>query len=417
MSYTTKKKLINISFYLICFLPIAFVTGPLIPDLIIVINSLIFLYLCFKENLWHLFKSKIILILLFFYSIIVISSLSSEILFTSLKSSVFFVRFIIFAIACGYVLNLKNNSINILRNFVFFTIVILVIDGLIQYFFGVNLFGMEPLQSNVENYDTKITSFFGEDEILGSYLTKILPIFFALFFIGKDNINIFEIKKIIFVFLLFLSVFITGERAAFIHLIMFFMFFFIFSNLKKKLLIFFSMILILILAVSFISTQDKLKKHRMLLSPISALKNGHFSPMHESHYLTGLNMYKDKFIIGHGPKAFRFFCGDEKYRQGSYPCSNHPHNTYIQLLAETGTMGFLIIFSIFIFLCLLLFKNFFIRFKNKKNYLSNSKIAIISGLLIYLWPISPHGNFFNNWLSGLLFFQLSIHFYLFYQKP
>jgi O-antigen ligase len=42
---------------------------------------------------------------------------------------------------------------------------------------------------------------------------------------------------------------------------------------------------------------------------------------------------------------FRIICKDEKYATGITPCMTHPHNFYIQLLAETGIIGFLFLFS------------------------------------------------------------------------
>ena len=36
---------------------------------------------------------------------------------------------------------------------------------------------------------------------------------------------------------------------------------------------------------------------------------------------------------------------DEKYATGITPCMTHPHNFYVQLLAETGIIGFLFLFS------------------------------------------------------------------------
>ena len=44
-------------------------------------------------------------------------------------------------------------------------------------------------------------------------------------------------------------------------------------------------------------------------------------------------------------KCLEIICKDEKYATGINPCMTHPHNFYIQLLAETGIIGFLFLFS------------------------------------------------------------------------
>ena len=148
------------------------------------------------------------------------------------------------------------------------------------------------------------------------------------------------------------------------------------------------------------------------MSPMYALQNGHFSPEHESHYITAYNMFKDKYIIGHGPKSFRYLCKKNVYRFDKASCSTHPHNTYFQLLAETGILGFLIIAYLFIYLIKILIDNLIHKLRHKIYKIHNSKIYITCGLIMYLWPITPHGNFFNNWLSGLLFFQIAIFLFL-----
>ena len=150
----------------------------------------------------------------------------------------------------------------------------------------------------------------------------------------------------------------------------------------------------------------------MFLSTYNALKNLHFSSEHTSHYKTALNIFLDRPLLGKGTKTFRFVCSNEKFRYGKSPCSTHPHNSYIQLLAETGILSFMIIFSFFVWLSIKLMKHFYLKFFRKQILFDNSYLAILIGLFIYLWPISPHGNFFNNWLSGILYLQLSIFLFL-----
>ena len=54
-------------------------------------------------------------------------------------------------------------------------------------------------------------------------------------------------------------------------------------------------------------------------------------------------MFLDNKIFGVGMKNFRNYCSDDKYQVSKLSCSTHPHNTYIQILTETGLFGFLFI--------------------------------------------------------------------------
>lgn len=405
-------KLIDLSFFLICLLPFAFVSGPFFPDLFISVISLIFLFLSAKYKLWYLFKNKIVIFFLFFCILIIFSSFLSENIYFSLKSSLFYFRFIVFALAVSFILQSNNDYKKILYNSLLLVVLILIFDSFFQYIFDRNIIGLEKLDS-INGVDRKITSFFGKDEILGSFLSKVFPILTAFFFLNNKSIRFINL---LFVIAFIMAVFITGERTSFIHSLMFLICFALFSNFEKKKIFVFSTLVFLIISILVIVNFDDSKKHRMVTSPISALKQGSFSPHHNSHYITAINMFKKRSYIGHGPKSFRLICGKQEYKYDALSCSTHPHNTYIQLLAETGILGFLFIFSLFTFFSWSLTKHFYLKNFCSTNLLNNSQIAILSGLFIYIWPISPHGNFFNNWLSGLLFFQISILFYLFSRK-
>ena len=109
-----------------------------------------------------------------------------------------------------------------------------------------------------------------------------------------------------------------------------------------------------------------------------------------------------------GAKGFRFHCRKINYYSEIGICSTHPHNTAIQLLSETGFLGFLF-YVIFLFFIIF---NFF-RFlkKNSEFNKKNGFLVISIGLLIYLFPFLPSGNFFSNWSSIILFYYVGFYLY------
>ena len=132
-----------------------------------------------------------------------------------------------------------------------------------------------------------------------------------------------------------------------------------------------------------------------------------FSKEHTHHYITAYRMYKDNLILGVGVKNFRKFCSKEKYIESKLSCASHPHNSYLQLLSETGSIGFIFLIIILIYF----FKNIIIhlRYRLKRKYFFNDfQICILSGIAIYLWPFIPTGNLFNNWLNILMILNLPL---------
>ena len=127
-----------------------------------------------------------------------------------------------------------------------------------------------------------------------------------------------------------------------------------------------------------------------------------FTQAHDEMIRTSFNMFKKKPILGHGSNTFRENCDEFNYDRYKYACNTHPHNYYVQILAENGIIGFIFLSSLFLYFCFSLIKNFF---KNKKII----NLFIIPNILI-IWPLLPHGNFFNNWISIIIFLNLSIYF-------
>jgi len=137
-----------------------------------------------------------------------------------------------------------------------------------------------------------------------------------------------------------------------------------------------------------------------------------FSKTYEGHYQISLNMFKEKPLLGHGVKSFRKYCEKPENYVAQNACTTHPHNVYMQLLAETGLLGFLLIFGLFVILVLKLIKISYLSFFNKNYKIDDYKTTIYIFYAVNLFPLLPSGNFFNNWLSIIYYLPAGYFIYL-----
>ena len=130
-----------------------------------------------------------------------------------------------------------------------------------------------------------------------------------------------------------------------------------------------------------------------------------FSKNHQKLYKVSLEIFKDNPIIGVGPKMYREVCSDPRYFvEGG--CVTHPHNTYIQLLAETGIVGTLpVIFALLFTIYKLAVHGWNLNFLSKIK-LTNLQVCLYMSILITLWPFIPTGNFFHNWSNVIYFLPI-----------
>tara|TARA_Y100001970_G_scaffold199595_1_gene242796 strand:+ start:32421 stop:33764 length:1344 start_codon:yes stop_codon:yes gene_type:complete len=414
-------------------IPFFLITGPFLPDLAVSISGIYIIFQIFFLKKYEYLNFPVINIFFIFCLYIFTLSFFSFDVYLSLTETIFYVRFGFFTIFIYFILKKYDNFIKYFTATFLLTFIIVFIDAYIQYFFGYNTIG------NVYN-GYRLNSFFGSELKLGSYIARLTPILIGLIlFLYKDTL----LSKIFLVLIIINSsiiVLLAGERIAFFLLIFYLLTFFILSNIRliNKFLI----IIIILPTLTFILFNNETVKHRMIDTTINQILNTNnldytfLSRSHSDTYKTAFNMFLDKPLFGVGVKNFRILCSDPKYfaefgivnranakhvyldaREtqlvNDYGCFTHPHNNYIQLLAETGVFGFAFIVLFFSIIFIILIKQFFYLFipSKKKYILKNYELSFYLAVLLTLFPFIPSGNLFNNWLSIIYFLPIGFIFY------
>ena len=307
--------LININTYLLTLLPIALVTGPLIPEVIMFITLVIFLFITIREKQYKYYNNNFFKLFIIFFVIINLSTFLNFNLL-SLKSSIFYFRVGFLSLAIWHVI---DNNPKFIKYF-FYTLSLLLIaifiDSIIQIIFKKNIIGL-PISPN-----GRVSSFFGDELVLGSYLARIFPLFVSLFFVLKLRNKKFLISLLSIFFLI--NIILASSRVSLSIFILFILIFIIFMKQRKYLIYLLSLFLVIV-SISFAFNQTWVKRifnHTLNQS----MENNHFqvhSFRHTLHYLTAWNMFKSKPIFGYGPKSFRLNCNKEEFIPSKYIQKNN----------------------------------------------------------------------------------------------
>jgi O-antigen ligase len=385
----------NISVFLFSLLPILIVTGPALPDLVLLILIIIFFFQKFKIEK----KIYFYYFLLFYIYLNIRSFFSTDIIF-SLKSTIPYFRFGLLIIVTSFLFKNLDFFFKILLYFLIFIFSILIIDGYFQFFFGQNIIGIKQFDPS------RVSSFFLGKLVLGSYLVRLLPILCALIFYTNNK----EYIKFIPLIILLTGVLIlfSGEKAALgLFIIEVFVIFVIFCYQQGKK--YFLLIIPITIFMFLILYSSALLKKRLITDAISNSGYGNyiFSRVHDSHFKTAFKMFLDNPLFGKGPNTFRLLCDEKKYNINEFSCSTHPHNTYIQLLAETGLIGFCFVAFFFVYIFINLLKVFINILKKRKINPVESFLCL--SVFVNLFPIATTGNFFNNWTSIIYYFSFSLY--------
>tara|TARA_B100001057_G_scaffold242625_1_gene242985 strand:+ start:46538 stop:47758 length:1221 start_codon:yes stop_codon:yes gene_type:complete len=395
-------------------MPVLLISGPFLSDLGISLVAVLFLINSKKNKLTKYYNNYYFKIFFVFCIILIVSSLLSNNILISLKNSLFYFRFGIFTLCFWYLLDINERLIKYLFISVLVCFTTLILDGYIQYIFGKNLFGYELYNK------FRVSSFFGTELILGSYIARFFPVLFGLFiFLDQPKKNKLLLSLITIIFILSEGlIFLSGERLAlfFMNLSAIYIIFMLKEYRVYRLWTYLvSLALIIAMLNLFPNSKERLidqtikdiTRNTFINKNTSDDKIYIFSKPHNDMYISAYRIFLDNKLFGVGPRQFRNRC--DEYKVSLYSCDTHPHNTYLELLSESGIFSFLIVSGLFVLISYFSIKHFIFKFiRDKKGIFNDFEVCLLSAIIISLWPFSPSGSFFNNWMSIIYYFPIGL---------
>jgi len=403
--YNFKEKNHFFSIILISFFPALVFLGTGVINLLIIILDLLFLFEIIKKNELKYLNNKFFycLILLFFVWLTnLLFSINFE---NSLSRSFGFIRFIFFVFALRYYIFDVNKDYK-KHIFKIWLIIFLVInlDLFFEFIFGYNVLGFKSYMPG------RLSGFFNQELKIGYLYSSICLVILSYFVLDIKKINLFNIfnnKKNLIYLLAFIILFISliiGERSNFVKtliMLILFLFFFQKKNYFKNITLILSTLLILVIIIAVIPSENQYKYRYWIMflkplseNPIKFIKNTNYG----DHYNAAYKVFKKHKMFGVGLKNYRIVVSSGNY--GNNP-SIHPHEKHLEILSETGLLGYIFFICFFIYTIFLGIK---IYFKNKNLYQLAGMLFIIANLI----PVIPSGSFFTTYTAT--FFWLNFAF-------
>jgi O-antigen ligase len=400
--YNNLKKFTFYEWILFLF-PFSQVMGSFFVNAFLIFASLLFIYEVIKNK----FFSKINLAWVNIYVVFIFYNFfrgffASDSL-AAIENSFAQLRFLFFAL---FIYLFIKNKINIKLMISGWTVLILFVcfDSIYQYFFLKDIFGYETIKGYPSG-SIRLTGPFGDEAIVGAFITYTsIPIIF--YYVNKLR-ELSSLKKsfliLIYLFLL-LTVTLSGERMAFLIFVASTILIFIFYLNFRKIIFFLCLIFLFVLGIYFKNETFRVRTND-LTNILSNFYDSSYGRLYESSFL----LFEKNYIFGTGLKNYRIVCNNQIDPRPHSPhqfCGTHPHNFYLEILTESGLVGFMI----FIIGCFYFFKFARREINNNSNFKNYSAIAYgnILILLIYVWPLKTSGSFFTTWNGSFFWFNLGV---------
>ena len=277
-----------------------------------------------------------------YVTMVLISALDSYWQEKSLTVALSSLRFYFSSVALIFYIRAKHA--HIILKVISLIAIIWAIDALFQYFMGFDLIGRS-------SYQGRLNGVFGEHHVkLGPVLTLLLPMFLVSVIRQK------QIIKWLSLFILCITILLSGTRSAWLMMAFTLLAFWITYVKENRFKLFYKALfasLVLMLCLWYISPEFQARIDRSLNALDGTQSGVDFALANRLPiWKTSWNMIEDHPVNGVGAHAFRKaypeYAEVDDVWQSQGGVGMHAHHWVLEVLAETGIIGLLLIlFAIF----------------------------------------------------------------------
>ena len=407
---------------LLSLMPLSFIAG----NMIININTILIILSTLILFRGDIFKTKFFLIdkiIFIFFGFVIFTALFNDVFYlnklswgtayaTTLRSFLF-LKYLLLYISIKFLI--EKDYINFKLFFISCSLASLFVcfDIIYQFSFGKDIFGYEAIPGF-----RKLGGPFGDELIAGGYIQRfsIFSFFLIPLFYKNFSPKILKFLIPILLIIILISLILSGNRMPLLLFILLVSLIVIFNKQTRKYFISFASILLIIFSLAFTFNQKVKNNFNSFYGQISnmakILINKDFDN-NSSQYLKEFASFYDTWLlnkyIGGGIKSFRYYCHVRPNidKNSKFVCNMHPHNYYLEILTETGLIGFFIISIIFI---LILYKTFYKKYFDSNSSLTYNNISVpfIFLFFVEIFPLKSTGSFFTTGNATYIFLIMAI---------
>ena len=424
MHLISKFKPLKNSYFnlLLSLMPLSFIAG----NMIININTILIILSTLILFRGDIFKTKFFLIdkiIFIFFGFIIFTAFFNDIFYlnklswgtayaTTLRSFLF-LKYLLLYISIKFLI--EKDYINFKLFFISCSLASLFVcfDIIYQFSFGKDIFGYKAIPGF-----RKLGGPFGDELIAGGYIQRfsIFSFFLIPLFYKNFSPKILKFLIPILLIIILFGLILSGNRMPLLLFILLVSLIVIFNKQTRKYFISFASILLIIFSLAFTFNQKVKNNFNSFYGQISnmakILINKDFDN-NSSQYLKEFASFYDTWLlnkyIGGGIKSFRYYCHVRPNidKNSKFVCNMHPHNYYLEILTETGLIGFFIISIIFI---LILYKTFYKKYFDSNSSLTYNNISIpfIFLFFVEIFPLKSTGSFFTTGNATYIFLIMAI---------